>query len=348
MAQVVNAPDLAATYGIQPYMHEPDSESELEREDVESMEGLEKNQAPAAAEENETSPVPQMLNDRPNPDQTCTQVKGLQTPAAAEENETSPVPQMLNDRPNPDQTCTQVKGLQTPAAAEENETSPVPQMLNDRPNPDQTCTQVKGLQTPAAAEENETSPVPQMLNDRPNPDQTCTQVKGLQTPAAAEENETSPVPQMLNDRPNPDQTCTQVKGLQTPAAAEENETSPVPQMLNDRPNPDQTCTQVFTVQGFSLVDYPDSDETDEDGMENEPPTPHLDVIIGQNDIGPDFSDHLYDSDETVVKETCDEASPSNHSNNQSDDELVPPLRRTKSILETLQAPRKHPPISQSK
>lgn len=67
-------------------------------------------------------------------------------------------------------------------------------------------------------------------------------------------------------------------------------------------------------------------------MENEPPTPHLDVIIGQNDIGPDVSDHLYDSDETVVKETCDEASPSNHSNNQSDDELVPPLRRTKSIL----------------
>ncbi|XP_045897896.1 uncharacterized protein LOC123965420 [Micropterus dolomieu] len=193
---------------------------------------------------------------------------------------------------------------------------------------------LKKTQAPAAAEENETSPVPQMLNDRPNPDQTCTQVKGLQTPAAAEENETSPVPQMLNDRPNPDQTCTQVKvkGLQTPAAAEENETSPVPQMLNDRPNPDQTCTQVFTVQGFSLVDYPDSDETDEDGMENEPPTPHLDVIIGQNDIGPDVSDHLYDSDETVVKETCDEASPSNHSNNQSDDELVPPLRRTKSIL----------------
>ncbi|XP_052456334.1 uncharacterized protein LOC128016052 isoform X6 [Carassius gibelio] len=259
-------------------------------------------------------------------------LKKNQAPAAALENETSPVPQMLNDGPNPDQTCTQVKGLQTPAAALENETSPVPQMLNDGPNPDQTCTQVKGLQTPAAALENETSPVPQMLNDGPNPDQTCTQVKGLQTPAAALENETSPVPQMLNDGPNPDQTCTQVKGLQTPAAALENETSPVPQMLNDGPNPDQTCTQVFTVQGFSLVDYPYSDETDEDGMENEPPTPHLDVILGQNDIGPDVSNHLYDSDETVVKETCDEASPSNHSNNQSDDELVPPLRRTKSIM----------------
>lgn len=39
MAQVVNEPDLAAPYGIQPYMHEPDSEPELEREDVESMEG---------------------------------------------------------------------------------------------------------------------------------------------------------------------------------------------------------------------------------------------------------------------------------------------------------------------
>ena len=65
-------------------------------------------------------------------------------------------------------------------------------------------------------------------------------------------------------------------------------------------------------------------------MENEPPTPHL--VLRQNDLGPDVSDHLYNSDETVVKETCEEASPSNHSNNQSDDELVPPLRRTKSIL----------------
>ncbi|XP_039537928.1 uncharacterized protein LOC120486138 isoform X3 [Pimephales promelas] len=225
-----------------------------------------------------------------------------------------------------------LKKTQAPAAAVENETSPVLQMLNDGPNPDQTCSEVKGLQTPAAAVENETSPVPQMLNDGPNPDQTCSEVKGLQTPAAAVENETSPVPQMLNDGPNPDQTCSEVKGLQTPAAAEENETSPVPQMLNDGPNPDQTCSEVFTVQGFSLVDYPDSDETDEDGMENEPPTPHLDVIIGQNDIGPDVSDHLYNSDETVVKETCDEASSSNHSNNESDDELVPRLRRTKSIL----------------
>ncbi|KAG1925745.1 hypothetical protein F2P79_025324 [Pimephales promelas] len=225
-----------------------------------------------------------------------------------------------------------LKKTQAPAAAVENETSPVPQMLNDGPNPDQTCSEVKGLQTPAAAVENETSPVPQMLNDGPNPDQTCSEVKGLQTPAAAVENETSPVPQMLNDGPNPDQTCSEVKGLQTPAAAVENETSPVPQMLNDGPNPDQTCSEVFTVQGFSLVDYPDSDETDEDGMENEPPTPHLDVIIGQNDIGPDVSDHLYNSDETVVKETCDEASSSNHSNNESDDELVPRLRRTKSIL----------------
>lgn len=36
---------------------------------------LKKPQAPAAAVENETSPVPPMLNDGPNPDQTCTQVK---------------------------------------------------------------------------------------------------------------------------------------------------------------------------------------------------------------------------------------------------------------------------------
>ena len=50
------------------------------------------------------------------------------------------------------------------------------------------------------------------------------------------------------------------------------------------------------------------------------------------DSGPDVSDLLYDSDESVVKETCDEASPNSHGNEQSDDELVPSLRRTKSIM----------------
>ena len=40
MAQVVNEPDLSATYGIQPYTFEPDSEPELETEDEQqSMEG---------------------------------------------------------------------------------------------------------------------------------------------------------------------------------------------------------------------------------------------------------------------------------------------------------------------
>ncbi|XP_038149762.1 uncharacterized protein LOC119789070 isoform X2 [Cyprinodon tularosa] len=190
---------------------------------------VKKTQAPAATEE-------KLLSGKD-------QVKGLQTPAAAVENETSPVPMTLNDGPIPDEPCTQVKGLQTPAAAVENETSPVPMTLNDGPIPDEPCTQVKGLQTPAAAVENETSPVPMTLNDGPIPDEPCTQVKGLQTPAAAVENETSPVPMTLNDGPIPDEPCTQVKGLQTPAAAVENETSPVPMTLNDGPIPDEPCTQ---------------------------------------------------------------------------------------------------------
>ncbi|XP_070408794.1 uncharacterized protein [Nothobranchius furzeri] len=95
-----------------------------------------KNKAPAAAKENLLGGEGQM--------------KGLQTPAAAEENEASPVPQMLNDGPIPDETYTQMKGLQTPAAAEENEASPVPQMLNDGPIPDETYTQTIHMEGPLA------------------------------------------------------------------------------------------------------------------------------------------------------------------------------------------------------
>lgn len=51
---------------------------------------------------------------------------------------------------------------------------------------------------------------------------------------------------------------------------------------------------------------------------------------------PNVSDLSYDSDESVVKETCDEASPNNHSNEHSDEhELFPPLRRTKVLLTPL-------------
>nr|XP_054596482.1 uncharacterized protein LOC129163342 isoform X1 [Nothobranchius furzeri] len=77
-------------------------------------------------------------------------MKDLQTPAAAEENVASPVPQMLNDGPIPNETYTQMKGLQTPAAAEENVASPVPQMLNDGPIPDETYTQTIHMEGPLA------------------------------------------------------------------------------------------------------------------------------------------------------------------------------------------------------
>ncbi|XP_047187300.1 uncharacterized protein LOC124849902 isoform X3 [Scophthalmus maximus] len=78
---------------------------------------------------------------------------------------------------------------------------------------------------------------------------------------------------------------------QTPAAAVEKETSPVYQMCYKASKPDETNAQT--------------------------------------DSGPEGSYRLYDSDETIVKETSDEASPNIE---QSDDELVPSLRRTKSIM----------------
>ncbi|XP_070402350.1 uncharacterized protein [Nothobranchius furzeri] len=61
-----------------------------------------KNKAPAAAKENLLGGEGQM--------------KGLQTPAAAEENEASPVPQMLNDGPIPDETYTQTIHMEGPLA----------------------------------------------------------------------------------------------------------------------------------------------------------------------------------------------------------------------------------------
>ncbi|XP_078142365.1 uncharacterized protein LOC144542988 [Centroberyx gerrardi] len=258
-----------------------------------------------------------------------------QTPAAAVETETCPVTQMFHEESKPDETNTQVADPQTPAAAVETETCPVTQMFHEESKPDETNTQVADPQTPAAAVETETCPVTQMFHEESKPDETNTQVVDPQTPAAAVETETCPVTQMFHEESKPDETNTQVVDPQTPAAAVETETCPVTQMFHEESKPDETNTQVFQAQRFSLVAYSDSDETDEDCMENKTSTPHRDGRKKTDDIlmdsGPDVSDHLYDTDESIVEDTCDKASP-NHSNEQSDDELVPPLRRTKSIL----------------
>ncbi|XP_034556997.1 uncharacterized protein LOC117825308 isoform X3 [Notolabrus celidotus] len=196
----------------------------------------------------------------------------------------------------------------------------VHQMFHKESKPDETQPQVTDPQTPAV--ETETSPVHQMLHKESKPDETQPQVTDPQTPAV--ETETSPAHQMLHKESKPDETQPQVTDPQTPAV--ETETSPVHQMLHKESKPDETQPQVFTVQGFSLEDF----------MENKSPTPHRDVLrkITENtlmDSGPEVSNHSYGS-ESVVNETCDEASPSNHSNEQSDNVLVPSLRRTKSLM----------------
>ncbi|XP_034558184.1 uncharacterized protein LOC117826325 isoform X1 [Notolabrus celidotus] len=196
----------------------------------------------------------------------------------------------------------------------------VHQMFHKESKPDETQPQVTDPQTPAV--ETETSPVHQMFHKESKPDETQPQVTDPQTPAV--ETETSPVHQMFHKESKPDETQPQVTDPQTPAV--ETETSPVHQMLHKESKPDETQPQVFTVQGFSLEDF----------MENKSPTPHRDVLrkITENtlmDSGPEVSNHSYGS-ESVVNETCDEASPSNHSNEQSDNVLVPSLRRTKSLM----------------
>nr|XP_043874457.1 uncharacterized protein LOC122764223 isoform X2 [Solea senegalensis] len=246
----------------------------------------------------------------------------VKTPAAAE-TETSPLPQMFHMESKPDETNAQVKDPQTPAAAE-TETSPLPQMFHMESKPDETNVQVKDPQTPAAAE-TETSPLPQMFHMESKPDETNAQVKDPQTPAAAE-TETSPLPQMFHMESKPDETNAQVKDPQTPAAAE-TETSPLPQMFHMESKPDETNVQVKDPQTPAAAETETSPLPQMFHMESKP-----DETNAQMDSGPEVSRHLCDSDETVLKEACDEASPNNHSREQSDDELVPPLRRTKSIM----------------
>uniref|UniRef100_A0A9J8D7X3 SET domain-containing protein n=1 Tax=Cyprinus carpio carpio TaxID=630221 RepID=A0A9J8D7X3_CYPCA len=107
----------------------------------------------------------------------------------------------------------------------------------------------------------------------------------------------------------------------------ETKTSLTDHSSHDASNKDAVVTQepkqVFTIKGFSLVNYTESDETDEYIKDN-PPSPHCDVVRKKTRNGniqvigvADFSDPLIDSNESIVDETDEDSSL------QSDNEVVP-------------------------
>ncbi|XP_034538605.1 uncharacterized protein LOC117812108 isoform X3 [Notolabrus celidotus] len=156
-------------------------------------------------------------------------------------------------------------------------------------------------------------------------------------------------------------------------AAEEEEMAVLPVNLSFRGDGDDASPKEFTVRGSSLVDYSDSDESNENCLNDQPLGPHCDEVVPKlrrtksilMKTVPDFSDDLYDSsddgtegpstqsksemasqrmetlqdfcqplcdsNESIVEETDDADSIKDHSDVQSDIEVVPKLRRTKSI-----------------
>ncbi|XP_035862618.1 uncharacterized protein LOC116057912 isoform X2 [Sander lucioperca] len=253
----------------------------------------------------ETLPVDQTSHEDSDIDAATTQMTSHQT-------ETLPVDQTSHEDSDIDAATTQVTSHQT-------ETLPVDQTSHEDSDIDAATTQVTSHQT-------ETLPVDQTSHEDSDIDAATTQVTSHQT-------ETLPVDQTSHEDSDIDAATTQVTSHQT-------ETLPVDQTSHEDSDIDAATTQVCTVKGVSLVDYLLTDETDEDCIEDQPLTPHCDDIFGKQsrsenilmDRVSDFSEPLYDSNETKVEETDEEDSIIGHSSVQADGELVPKLRRTKSIL----------------
>ncbi|XP_031172149.1 uncharacterized protein LOC116061918 isoform X1 [Sander lucioperca] len=253
----------------------------------------------------ETLPVDQTSHEDSDIDAATTQVTSHQT-------ETLPVDQTSHEDSDIDAATTQVTSHQT-------ETLPVDQTSHEDSDIDAATTQVTSHQT-------ETLPVDQTSHEDSDIDAATTQVTSHQT-------ETLPVDQTSHEDSDIDAATTQMTSHQT-------ETLPVDQTSHEDSDIDAATTQVCTVKGVSLVDYLLTDETDEDCIEDQPLTPHCDDIFGKQsrsenilmDRVSDFSEPLYDSNETKVEETDEEDSIIGHSSVQADGELVPKLRRTKSIL----------------
>ncbi|XP_034551062.1 histone-lysine N-methyltransferase, H3 lysine-36 specific-like isoform X3 [Notolabrus celidotus] len=125
-----------------------------------------------------------------------------------------------------------------------------------------------------------------------------------QAPAAEEEEEMAVLPVNLSSRDDDDDddASPKVTYKQAPAAAEE-EMAVLPVNLSSHDDDDDASPKEFTVRGSSLVDYSDSDETNENCLNDQPLGPHCDEVVPKlrrtksilMKTVPDFSDDLYDS-----------------------------------------------------
>ncbi|XP_051810681.1 uncharacterized protein LOC127535832 [Acanthochromis polyacanthus] len=160
------------------------------------------------------------------------------------------------------------------------------------------------------------------LHENSNQDDACTQVKIRQAPAVAIETETSPIHGASHEDSSQDDAHAQVTIRQAPAVAVETETSPIHGASHEDSSQDDAHAQVLT-----LVDYPLSDETDEDCIED----PLLNLHCNEMYRISDVCEPLFSSNESTVDET-DEDSMKNYSGVHSEHNIVPKLRRTKSLL----------------
>ncbi|XP_051816723.1 uncharacterized protein LOC127537708 [Acanthochromis polyacanthus] len=211
---------------------------------------------------------------------------------------------------------------QTPAVAAETEMSPRHGALHENSNQDDACTQVKIRQAPAVAIETETSPIHGASHEDSSQDDAHAQVTIRQAPAVAVETETSPIHGASHEDSSQDDAHAQVTIRQAPAVAVETETSPIHGASHEDSSQDDAHAQVLT-----LVDYPLSDETDEDCIED----PLLNLHCNEMYRISDVCEPLFSSNESTVDET-DEDSMKNYSGVHSEHNIVPKLRRTKSLL----------------
>ncbi|XP_067311386.1 uncharacterized protein [Pseudorasbora parva] len=137
--------------------------------------------------------------------------------------------------------------------------------------------------------------------------------KGLKQQTCALKTKTSLTDQSSHDASHTDAAVTQ--GLKQQTCALKTKTSLTDQSSHDAPHTDAAVTQALTMKGFALVNYPDSDETDEDYIKDSPPTPHWEDVQKKMRNGniqmvgvADFSDPLFGSSESIVEETDEDSS----------------------------------------
>ncbi|XP_062418690.1 uncharacterized protein LOC134129750 [Pungitius pungitius] len=259
-------------------------------------------EAPAVTIETEDTPLNLTSHEESRREEAIAQVTNYEAPAVTIETEDTPLNLTSHEESRREEAIAQVTNYEAPAVTIETEDTPLNLTSHQESRREEAIAQVTNYEAPAVTIETEDTPLNLTSHEESRREEAIAQVTNYEAPAVTIETEDTPLNLTSHQESRREEAIAQVTNYEAPAVTIETEDTPLNLTSHEESRRKEAIAQVFSVRSLPLVQYSDTDETD------------------------DFSDDLHESNESMVDETNDEQ------DHPTCAQVVPKMRRTKSIL----------------